>query len=412
MEEQKSIITTTVTPKQQEKNLGPSALWTVIALSIIGGVIGAQIGLRYFPSWFKAPANVLGGAEQVNLSEDSAIIDVVKKDSPAVVSVVVSQDLSKIPGYGADPFNNNSDPFFNFFFGKQPQPTGPNVQQVAAGSGFFVSADGEILTNRHVVDNTSASYTVLTSDGKTYDATVLARDPVDDLAIIKINIKDAPFLKLADSNNLQVGQRVIAIGNSLGQYQNTVTSGIISGIGREITAGDSQGSESLEGVIQTDAAINPGNSGGPLLNILGEVVGINTAIDQQGQLVGFALPANLAATALSSYQKVGHISRPFLGVRYSIITQSIADRQKLAENYGALIIGGNNGEVGIVPGSPADKADLVENDIILSVNGTRVDENNSLSKILQQFKVGDMVNLEVYSKGTTKTVQVTLGEAK
>lgn len=392
-----------------------------IILSLIFGAVGGAFGDYYFfktPQGQKLLGQVSGGTiqQQVSLTEDSAIIDVVKKASPAVVSIVISKDLSKIPGYGADPYSQ--DPFFNFFYGRgsntQPNSTTPNVQEVGAGSGFFISADGLILTNKHVVSDDQASYTVLTEDGKKYNAKVMAQDPVGDLAIVKIDISNAPHLNLAESSNLQIGQRVIAIGNSLGQYQNTVTSGIISGIGRSITAGgDTGASEQLSGVIQTDAAINPGNSGGPLLNVSGEVIGINTAIDQQGQLVGFAIPSNDAARDVASFNKNGNITRPFLGVRYIIITPAIAADQKLPKDYGALIVVGSTAnDVAVIPGSPADKAGLVENDIIEEVAGQKVDQDHPLSDLLKNYNPGDTVSMKVYHKGTEKIVSVTLGETK
>ncbi|MDR3643163.1 MAG: trypsin-like peptidase domain-containing protein [Candidatus Doudnabacteria bacterium] len=389
----------------------------VVVLSVIFGAMGGAGGAYFF---LKAPAGQKllsvnqSSGQKISLTEDSAVIDVVKQASPAVVSIIISQDLNKIPGYGMNPYSQN--PFFNFFGGgqsQQQQSTAPNVQEVGAGSGFFVSADGLILTNKHVVSDLTASYTVITSDGKKYDAKVVAQDPVNDLAIVKIGIQNAPYLKLADSSRLQVGQHVIAIGNSLGQYQNTVTSGIVSGIGRSITAGSDTGSEDLSGVIQTDAAINPGNSGGPLLDITGQVIGMNTAIDQQGQLVGFAIPSNEVQKALESFQKNGKITRPFLGVRYITITSDIAKQNNLPQDFGALIVRGQNvTDFAVQPGSPADKAGLVENDIILEVNGTKVDENNSLSTLLQNFNVGDTVDLQVYHKGKTEDVKVTLGESK
>ncbi len=307
----------------------------IIAISLIFGAIGGAIGgafggpylarLPAFQKYLPKSSSAGNYNQNIILNEDSAVIDVVKKASPAVVSIVISKDLSKVPGFGMNQFN--FDQFAPFFENPGVQPNSgqqngnkPNIQQVGAGSGFFVSADGLILTNKHVVEDEQASFVVVTQDGKTYDAKVLARDPRNDLAIIKIEIKNAPFLTLADSGKIQIGQRVIAIGNSLGQYQNTVTSGIISGIGRSITAGGEGSSEDLQGVIQTDAAINPGNSGGPLLNLSGQVVGINTAIDQQGQLVGFAIPSNDIQRALSSFQKNGKITRAYLGVRYLNIT--------------------------------------------------------------------------------------------
>ncbi|MBL8030993.1 MAG: trypsin-like peptidase domain-containing protein [Candidatus Doudnabacteria bacterium] len=349
------------------------------------------------------------------MTEQSAVIDVVKKANPAVVSIVISKDLSKVPGFGVDPFGG--DPFFQFFgFNRQTprsNPT-PNVQKIGAGSGFLVSPDGLVLTNRHVVEDEGASYTVLTNDRKKYEAKVLTRDPVNDLAILKIEITNAPVLELADSAQIQIGQRVIAIGNSLGQYDNTVTTGVVSAINRSVTAGGESGAaEQLEGVIQTDAAINPGNSGGPLLNVLGQVIGINTAIDQGGQLVGFAIPANDISRALDSFKKTGKITRPYIGVRYVLITPELAESQKLPKDYGALIARGETfTDVAVIPGSPADKAGLVENDIILAVDGTRVDEEHSLSGLLRNHQVGDVVSLRVYHKGEEKAVTVTLSESK
>lgn len=397
------------------KGLATPSLAFVILLSFLFGGLGGIFGVRYAlnnPSILRLVGSNAGGtslSQTVTLNEDSAVVDVVKKASPAVVSIVVTKDLSRIPGYGLDPF---SDDFFNYFFGRQQQ-TQPNVQQVGAGSGFFVSSDGYIITNRHVVDDEQASYTVITNDGKRFEAKVLARDPRNDLAIIKIDIKDAHKLDWADSAQLQVGQKVIAIGNSLGQYQNTVTTGVVSGIGRSITAGGQGGSEQLEGVIQTDTAINPGNSGGPLLNVAGQVIGINTAVDRQGQLVGFAIPANDARRALESYQRSGAITRPYLGVRYIQITKELAAQENLPRDYGALILRGQSmADFAVIPGSPADKAGLQENDIILEVNGTRIGEDNTLTRLLKDKNAGDQLELKVYHWGEEKMLRVTLEEQK
>jgi serine protease Do len=410
--------------KPQSANInaqfGQKALATVIVLALVFGVIGGAAGSFYFltsNSGKKILQQYSGKeiANKISVNEDSAVIDVVKQAGPAVVSIVISKDLNKIPGYGASPFDN--DPFFNFFYGQQnsqnKQSGKPNVQEIGAGSGFFVTDDGLILTNKHVVSDDSASYTVITAEGKKYDAKVLAKDPVNDLAIVKVEAKNTPHLALADSAKIQIGQRVVAIGNSLGMYQNTVTTGIISGSGRKITAGGDSGSEQLSGVIQTDAAINPGNSGGPLLNLSGEVVGINTAIDMQGQLVGFAIPAVDASKALAAFQKNGKITRPFLGVRFLIINKDLAAAQKLPKDYGALIVRGDTvTDFAVLPGSPADKAGLVENDIILEINGQKIDEEHSLADTVKNFNIGDTVKLKVYHKGEEKTVNVVLGESK
>jgi serine protease Do len=331
-----------------------------------------------------------------------------------VVSIVISKDLSKLPGYGIDRFGNDLfSPLFGFGVPTENQAQ-PNIQKVGAGSGFFVSTDGLILTNKHVVSDTAASYTVITNDGNSYDAKVLSVDPVNDLAIVKISISGAPTLVLSDSKTVQIGQRVVAIGNSLGQYQNTVTTGIVSGIGRSITAGNNRGlAEQLEGVIQTDAAINPGNSGGPLLNLAGQVVGINTAVDQEGQSVGFAIPSSDVSRALASFNKNGKITRPYLGVRYITLNKAIAAEEKLPKDYGALIVRGDaRTDFAVLPGSPADKAGLVENDIILEVDGVKITQDMSLSRILKTHNVGDVLRLKVYDKGTEKEVTVTLEEMK
>ncbi|MCC7356647.1 MAG: trypsin-like peptidase domain-containing protein [Candidatus Doudnabacteria bacterium] len=400
---------------------GTEPSWTVVAtankrllalialVAIVAGALGGAFGsqsLMRFPELRNLSTN-----QQLTLQEDSAIVDVVKKASPAVVSIVISQDLNKLPGYSLNsPFG--FDPFFSDPF-QQPQSDEPNIQQVGAGSGFFVTSDGLILTNKHVVSNEEASYSVVTNDGKSYPAKVVAIDPINDLAIVKIEISNAPILELADSNQNQIGQRVVAIGNSLGQYQNTVTSGIISGIGRSITAGDGQTNEQLEGVIQTDAAINPGNSGGPLLNAAGQVIGINTAVDRGGESVGFAIPSNDAVKALQSFQTAGRIMRPQLGVRYIMVTEALAKERGLARDYGALVVSGNQpGNPAIVPGSAAERAGIKEKDIILKVEGTRIGENYTLSKSLRERSVGDEVRMLIYRDGQEIEVKVTLGESQ
>lgn len=342
------------------------------------------------------------------IAEDSAIIDVVKNSSPAVVSIIISKNLNL---YQND-FNN---PFFLDPFGTNNNSNAtPNYQVTGAGSGFFVTSDGLILTNKHVVQDSQAKYTVLTNDGNKYDAEVVAQDPVNDLALVKVNITNAPTVKFADSSKIEIGQRVVAIGNSLGQYRNTVTSGIVSGIGRNITAGDLDTAEQLEGVIQTDAAINPGNSGGPLLNIFGDVIGVNTAVDQQGQLVGFAIPSNDARNDIDSYIKNKKITKPFLGVRYVLLTPAIKDEQHLGLDYGAWITskGGQNSDPAVVSGSAADKAGIRDGDIIVAVNDQKIDQNTSLSALLKNYNAGDTVTLEVYRDGKTIKLPVQLGETK
>ncbi len=386
-------------------------LGVVVLLSFLFGIAGSFFGSSVSKNGFSI--NSVGDIRTVEVDENSAVVDVVKKASPAVVSIIVSKDLNKIPGYSTSPFDFG--PFsFDPFFQNRNQDDSPNVQQIGGGSGFIITEDGLIMTNKHVVEDTTATYTVLMNDGSKYDATVLSRDPVNDLALVKIDARNLPTLPLGDSSNLEIGQKVIAIGNSLGQYQNTVTTGVVSGIGRTITAsGGISGSEQLEGVIQTDAAINPGNSGGPLLDIGGSVIGINTAIDSQGQLVGFAIPVNDAKRDWESFKKFGKIVKPFLGVRYVMINQTIKEENDLDTDYGALIVsGGTPANPAVVPGSAADNAGIREGDIILEINNTRVDNSNSLAGILKNFNPGDQVNMKILSRGDTRNVTVTLGESK
>jgi len=385
-------------------------LAAVVIASFIFGMAGGIAG-----SWYviKSPSlqrSLSSGSssllsQNVTLSEDSAIVDVVKKAGPAVVSIVISEDLNKLPGYG-NAFNN--DPFFNFFNDNgqsAPQPTGPNIQQVGAGSGFFISADGLIVTNRHVVDNQQASYTVLTQDGKKYDATVLTRDPVNDLAIVKVDVKNATFLQLADSSNLLVGQRVVAIGNSLGQYQNTVTSGIVSGVGRKITAGDQGSSEQLSGVIQTDAAINPGNSGGPLIDLAGEVVGMNTLIDQSGSNLGFAVPVNIIKSSVSQLKAFGKVSKPYVGVGFLTLDKVQQIIRQLPVADGAYISS-------VADGSPASAAGLKPGDIVTAINHEKLTAANEFDTVINRYTAGTQLLFTFLRAGQSMDTPVILGEFK
>lgn len=389
--------------------LKPMVLIGIILVSLIAGMVGGVYGalsLAKNPGIQKLFSATSNGSLTQNLvlDENSAVIQVVETASPAVVSVVVSKQVATRSNSSFDPFGS--------FFGQNPSEVQSELRQIGAGSGFFVTSGGLILTNRHVVTDLDATYTVVTNDGKTLPATVVSRDPVNDLAIIKVEISDAKFLEFADSSNLELGQQVVAIGNSLGQYQNTVTSGIISGVGRSIVAGDRTGSEQLEGVIQTDAAINPGNSGGPLLNLAAQVVGINTAVDQQGQLVGFAISANDAKLALESYRKNGKITRPFLGIRYVMITEAIAETEKLPRKSGAYITTGLSGNPPVIEGGPADKAGLRAGDIIISINNQELSESNNLTKVMKSFSSGETVSVRILRDGNEQTVSVTLGEAQ
>lgn len=398
----------TPTPHPPQPVSASSNLTTVFVSLVVGALAGGLVSASIVNTKVTNTSNAVS-QRSVTVQQDSATVDVVQQASPAVVSVVISKDYSKI--YGNQQPSSPFDNFFGWPFAQQQAPQGK--QEIGGGSGFVVSADGLIVTNRHVVSDTQADYSVVMNDGKKYDAKVVAIDPSDDVAIIKIEASGLPTLTLADSDSVQIGQAVVAIGNALGEYRNTVTSGIISGKSRTITAGDSSGgSETLENVFQTDAAINPGNSGGPLLDLTGHVIAINTAVNSQGQLIGFAIPANVVQRDLDNVNKTGKISRAFLGVRYVVVTKALADQEQLSVDHGALIKAANTTEPAVVAGSPAEKAGLVADDIITAVNGTEISTDRSLAGLLNQFNPGDTVTFKVYHQGTAKDVSVILEERK
>ncbi len=354
---------------------------SIILLSENNGSIAKKIGIT---NWDNLTIP-LTETKKINVQESSAVIDTANKVSPAVVSIVAKSQVQTI-------FGNTAE-------------------SSSAGTGFIITSDGLILTNKHVVSETSAVYIVITADGKNYDGTIQSVDPLNDLAVVKISANGLPVVELGDSDQLQVGQWVVTIGNALGQYQNTVTAGVISAKRRDIQASDSSGSssENLSGMLQTDAAINAGNSGGPLVDLEGQVIGINTAVASGAQGIGFAIPINAAKSAIDSIKKTGKIIRPYLGVRYLPITPDIAKANNLKYDYGALVVRGNGlGQVAVVPGSPADKAGIVENDIILEINGERIDSDNSLTSLLSKYNVSDTVSLKISHDGSEKTVKVTL----
>ncbi len=283
---------------------------------------------------------------------------------------------------------------------------------MGSGSGFFVSADGMLVTNKHVVTDADAEYTVVTAQGKEYEAKVLARDPVNDIAILKVEGSGFPFLSFGDSDALKVGQTVVAIGNPLGQFANSVSRGIISGLQRNVSAGSPYGQEEeLAGIIQTDAAINPGNSGGPLFDIQGRVIGVNVAVAQGAQNIGFALPINQVKNKVTQVKETGKISTPYIGVRYVLVDDELQEQAKLPYNYGALLLRGQNlTDFAVIPGSPADKAGLVENDVILEVEGTKISADHPLTSVLDRFTAGQQIRLKVWHKGETKDLMLTLTE--
>lgn len=348
--------------------------------------------------------------------EVDTVVTAVKKAKPAVVSIVVSKE---VPQYSVSYKEESvTDQFGNtipdlFLTTPVYTPNGTKKQELGSGSGFLISSDGLIVTNRHVVDTTDAIYTVLLNNGKEYTATVLARDSVLDVAIIKINATNLPYLQFADSDKLEVGESVVAIGNALGEFKNTVSTGVVSGLSRSLSASGGNGyQEFLYKVIQTDAAINKGNSGGPLLNLKGEVVGINVAIAQGSSNVGFSLPINSVKSVISQVKKTGKISRPYVGIRYVKVTGDLKAQLNLSVDYGILVAkGAAAGDVAVISGSPAEKAGIVENDIILSINGVALNQDNDFMSIIRDKKIGETLKFKILSNGIEKIVNVKLEAA-
>jgi len=336
----------------------------VVAVSLVSALIGGYVSNR----WFTQPTKSTVTSAGTVTKDSAALADVIKDVSPSVVSITAS--------------------------GSQGQ---------SAGSGIVLSSDGLIMTNKHVAESDQVQYSVVMYDGKIYkNAKVLARDPYNDVAFLKVNAKGLKPAKLSTSDRYVVGQRVVAIGNALGQFQNTATEGIVSGYGRSIQAGDGSGStETLTNLIQTDAAINPGNSGGPLVTTAGEVIGMNTATAGNAQNIGFAIPISEIKNQIKSVQESGKIIRPYLGVRYVPLTPQLAERNNLSVDYGAYI-------TSVVSGSPAVKGGLQQDDIITKINNDELTANNSLQSLMAKYQVGDEVTITYVRDGKTQTTKIKL----
>ncbi len=343
-------------------------------------------------------------------SQEEAVIKAVKEYSPAVVSIIITKDMPVYERYysrGFDPFG-----FWDFQI-PQVRQKGTQEREVGAGTGFIVNADGTILTNKHVVSDASAQYTVVMADGGEYPAKVVALDPANDIAVVKISNdenREFPAVILGNSANLQIGQSVIAIGNTLGEFDNTVSVGVISGMQRSIMAYGAGDSEVLEDLIQTDAAINEGNSGGPLLNLKGEVIGINTAIASGAQNVGFVIPIDLAKRDLEQVKEMGKIVYPYLGIYYTMINAKIQEANDLSVDYGAWITADDEKISSVIAASPAQAAGLKDGDIILEINGQKLAQTDSLARVIAKYNPGDKVNLKVSRQGSEIMLEVTLGE--
>lgn len=324
------------------------------------------------------------------VKEENAVIETVENSSPSVVAIGVTQRV-------VNPFNPNEL---------------PRNRQSTIGTGFVVSENGVVITNRHVVADVNADYSVITKDGKRLEVERIYRDSNLDLALVKTK-PDASLkaLKLGDSSKLKVGQTVIAIGNALGRFSNTVTTGVVSGLGRSIGAGDpfSGQTELLDDLIQTDAAINPGNSGGPLLNSAGEVIGVNVAVSEAAQNIGFTVPINSVKPIVDEFVSTGKISRAFLGVNYRVITRDLALLNEVPQ--GAYI-------QEVVANSPAEKAGVKPGDIITKIDGQQVNDQNFISEFIRGKKPGDRISIDIWAEneggngqGTTRTIEATLEEA-
>lgn len=364
------------------------AIIIILTASVLGGAIVDRLfGLT--------PLDLLVSRKNSNinlevLNEENAVIDVVEKVSPSVVTVSIETPAQQVLQF---------DPFGGF----SSRVQGGTPEDI--GSGFVVTSDGLIITNKHVVSDTEASYKVIDNEGNEYDVTQISRDPSNDIAILKIDATGLIPLELGDSENLKVGQYVIAIGTALGELRHTVTTGVISGLGRGITAGSVYEGyvEQLDDVIQTDAAINPGNSGGPLLNSLGQVIGVNVAVAQSAENIGFAIPISVVRTGLDQFKATGKfIPKAYLGVEYQMISERSAILNDVPQ--GAYIIN-------IVSASPAEMAGIQGGDIITKFDGKEVkEEDGGLAKLILDKKPGDSVRIEIWRKDETLEVRAILSE--
>ncbi|HYH94021.1 MAG TPA: trypsin-like peptidase domain-containing protein [Candidatus Saccharimonadales bacterium] len=345
---------------------------TVVALNASGALDQAV------PAAATPSGTQVGATQPVTIDESSATIAVAAKVSPAVVRITTSGSVDTNQGV---------------------------IPESGVGSGVIYDANGWILTNRHVVEG-SDELEVELLDGRSFTGTVYGIDTLTDLAIVKVDTTGLPTAALGDSDALKVGQLVVAIGSPLGTYSNSVTSGIVSAKGRSITT---DGNQSLNNLIQTDAAINPGNSGGPLLDANGSVVGINTAIAADSNGIGFAIPIDIARPIMEQAVAGEELARPYIGIRYVTITRKLADSDQLPVADGALIRGGDGGGPAVEPGTPAADAGLQDGDIIAKVDGQSVDGDHPLDATLSQFAPGDTVALEILRDGSTISVSVTLG---
>ena len=400
-------------PKQQ------SLIVLSIAIAALVGAVVGVVGYLVMTNAFGLPVagtsapvmdeNEMDAKIVELIEEESATISVVDHVAPAVVNIVVKKPRGSLP----------SSTFSGNFFLMSPFLVGPELTEeqakelveVSSGTGFFVSEDGYLLTNRHVVEQTGATYFIVTNDGEEIEAQLVDVDPFQDVAILKVEGQSFPKVTLGDSDAIRIGQTVIAIGNTLSEFRNTVTKGVISGINRRVTAGNAMNAEVIEEAIQTDAAINPGNSGGPLINLLGQVIGINTAVSFQGESIAFAIPINQAKRAIDDVREHGRIVRPWLGVRYVLVMPDEQAEVNYEYDIGALVVSGDGpDEVAVFEGSPADNAGIREKDIIIAVDGENLSQDRALAEVISAFRPGDTIKIKVLREGVLFETDVELAE--
>lgn len=384
--------------------LNQQKIANIVLVSVLASALTGFLGGGIAYSYIDRVQNTNTQTSNLNISEEqSAIIDLVAKSNQSVVSISISK---KIQVRRQSPL----DYFFGFLPQDTPSQNSEDNTTIAGGTGFIVASDGLIVTNKHVVSDPSATYKVLFNDGSEAKAEIKTLHPTQDLAIIKVDKNNLKPVEFADSDKLKVGQTAVAIGNALGEFDNTVSRGVISGLRRSIVASDSMGNtEQLSQVIQTDAAINQGNSGGPLLDINSKVVGVNVATAEGAQSIGFAIPSNVVVRMIDDYKKYGKVKVPFIGVRYSMLAPGSAQAKEYGVDNGALIIGDSQSPA-IVPNSPAAKAGLKTGDIITKINDKELSLKQPLADIISQYKINDKINLTVIRDGKEEKISITLEE--
>jgi len=358
----------------------------IIAMAVVAGIVSGSlsaVGVANLIGQQSPPTEVLDNpattVADVTIDESSAVISAVAEVAPAVVTI-------------------------------QTQVGGASGGGSGSGSGFIYDPNGFILTNRHVVEDASALNVVL-NDGREFPGNVYGIDSLTDLAIVTIEATGLPFAPIGSSEALEPGQLAIAIGNPLGDYENTVTTGVVSGIGRQITASNAlqNSSDVLRNLIQTDAAINPGNSGGPLVNSAGQVIGVNTAVSENAQGLGFSIPIDVARPIMDQAVAGEELVRPWIGIYYTSLTPAIAEEAGVDVENGALV-GTTDGSDAVFPGSPAEASGLQSGDVIVAIDGREVNAKSDLSMLILPYSPGETITLSVLRDGETREVDLTLGE--